>query len=552
MSDNDLFDGFFSDSPRELEVAGGTNLPAVPPTPLTPDPVEPTFSERLSRHPSPPVSSRSTDATASDDPRKPEGSPAVKLSASSGTSSRLRLADADAGADAPTLAVTERTATHTPATALTRATYAMTGLAVLLVPTVAGYIRFWLPELRGIPGLDAALEQLAPAMGRELARFGAVTDWQNSHSSWLASIALLCALVTFGVLTHHNPAIRRFALFAAAPAALFSLLAALAGLVTGALSSGLIGMLLLVLSVALQGLLTYRCLEAEPDSGNVKFPVRPPDLFVAATVTLLPAFALGRAMGGRDVWEVASRLSDDGFEYLWSLMAWSTLSQLVLGIGTLGVAVLVTRLIWPGESQPKKVPSVVAAVIAIGILFAFIAPWTERQSQDAAVSLSSVARESPVSEQCARWSDNSTKTSIAIAGPECREVRTYAGHVRTSTRALGFSATTPSGEWLTTTGHWVDQGTVTGAYDDVLVVAGARVPYFHSPTVMTGIDFNTGEEKWTYRCGEWSPFLLTLSGSAGGDDPDEARVTVPEAGKSLIVDCVGTIRFLDPITGKPR
>ncbi|MEV8221776.1 hypothetical protein AB0P16_04835 [Dietzia maris] len=472
------------------------------------------------------------------------------LSTTSGTSSDLRVDTPDD--NAPTLALTEVNTSQEALSAQARASYSYVALGLLLIPTLLGYVRYWMPELRGIPFLDQVVSQLAPAMGRELFRFGPVSQWQTDHSSWLVSITVLGALVSFGILTHQKSEVRHFGVFAAGFTAVVGLLATIAALVSGAAGPGLIGVLLLALSTAISGLLTYRCLEGEPNPANAAFPMSPPEVIALVGFTILPAISLGRAVAGEANRDAAARLSSDAFEYLWSLMLLPIFSQLLLGAAILGVVFLVTSLIWFGKKKNvSTIPGVVIVVIVIGVIVVALLPWAGTMSDKASYSLTNVPRDAAVSEQCARWSRGSG-ASIAVAGPGCREIRTYDGHVRTATSDLGFSATTPSGEWLSTTGTWADKGTVTGVYGDTLVVAGARLPYYHSPVRLKGVDYHTGTEKWAYECGNAEPFLLTLSGSAGGDDPGKARITVPGAGESVIVDCRHVITYLDPQTGRPR
>lgn len=560
MSSDDPFNDFFSESPREIEGPRSSDK-ADPPAPATGHEASTGPKKRiaLGRSTSSRLSLNSPAGSAEEASRESSREPVATatdqesspgLSTSSGTSSEFRMPQPAGGG--PTLAVKAATTAQGAITSQTRASYSYIGLGLLLIPTLLGYVRYWMPELRGIPFFDSTVDQLSPAMGRELARFGAVSEWQVDHSSWLASITLLGALVTFGILTHRSTTVRQFGFFSAAFTATFGLVATVAGLIVGATGAGLIGMLLLGLATAIHGLLAYRCTEREPDPENTKFAVSPPELFVGSAITLLPAISLGRAVAGQENRNAAARLSPDDFEYLWSLMWLPLFSQLVLGAAILGTAALATNLVWNGKAQISKIPLVVTTVVLIGIIVAALLPWASKVSESASVSLTSTPRDSSISEQCTRWFSWSTGRSIAIAGPACSEVRTYMGHIRTSSSSLGFSATTPSNEWLTTTGHWVEQGTVTGSYGSTVVVAGAGDPYYHSPVVLKAFDYATGTEQWTYQCGNWEPFLLTFSGSDGGDDPDQARVTVPAAGESVIVECRGATTFLDPLTGRPR
>lgn len=560
MSPNDPFNDFFSVAPGELESPRRSDGPAVP-APSAGTGEAQASRQEISlagaqtperRSPSLSPADESTSArdraTAPHDSRGRSAGPT--LSTNSGTTSDLRLAQ-PAG-DGPTLAIREDTTPRETVTSRSRASLSYTGLGLLLIPAILGYVRFWMPELRGVPFFQSTVNQLAPAMGLEVARFGPVSEWQAGHSSWLASFTLLGALVTFGILTHSKSAVRQFGVFAAGFTAACGLLASIASLISGATGSGLIGVLLLGLSTAIHGLLAYRCTRSEPDPENAEFQVAPPDLFLFAALALIPAISLGRAVGGKSNRDAASRLSSDDFEYLWSLMWLPVFSQLILGGTILVAAYLGSSLVWRGKNRASVIPGIVATVVLIGLVIAAILPWTKQMGDNATVSLTSSAREASVSDQCTRWVSRSTGTAIAVAGPGCREVRTYDGHFRTSATDMGFSATTPSNEWLTTTGHWVAEGTVTGSYDTTLVVAGAGDPFYHSPLILKGFDYTSGEEKWAYKCGEWEPFLLTFSGSDGGDDPESARVTVAGAGESVVVECRGVTTFLDPQTGIPR
>jgi hypothetical protein len=564
MSPNDQFHDFFSDTPRKTEHAVGSDVEAVQiqphapetssrtdgrlslssgPTPLRPSPAS-LLATKPAGRPGVRRGAEPTESTAVDRPST------SKLTSSSGTSSDLRI-DLPTD-DGPTLAIKEINKSQGSVSSNAQASGSYIALGLLLFPTLLGYVRYWMPELRGIPFFDQVVSQLAPAMGRGLFRFGPVSEWQADHSSWLVSITLFCAVVTFGILTYQKSVVRQFGLFAAGGTAVFGLLATVSGLVSGAAGPGLIGMLLLALSSVIHGLTAYRGLQGEPDPENTEFPIRPPELVALVGITILPTISLGRAVAGESHRDAGARLSPENFEYLWSLMFLPVFSQLLLGGAILGVASLITSLIWYGEKRSiSTIPGAVISVVLIGVIVSALLPWAGKMSEHAAYSLTHEAREAAISEQCTRWT-RGTGASIAVAGPGCSEIRTYSGHTRRATTDLGFSATTPSGQWLSTTGSWAAEGTVTGVYGDTLVVAGARVPFYHSPVRLKGVDYHTGAEKWSYECGNAEPFLLTLSGSAGGDDPDLARVTVPGAGESVIVECRHVTTFLDPQTGRPR
>jgi hypothetical protein len=417
------------------------------------------------------------------------------------------------------------------------------------------FINYWIPEISAFPANELWLTQLAPLASVALTSDGQPqVEAQNGQWGLPALVLLVCAFALFW-LSRTRHWLGRTAMLAPAALGLVAALAIVIGLaVRDALSSSLVGVLLLITWVFSAG---YAALHGFMDSLG---PLPPktwhsglPVLIVYAIISPAPT-AVGRWLFAPDMRYAAARLQDNT-EALRLAALWTPSTALLYLTGLLvGIAVWVAYQAWPPRRQMAFVGR---ALIVIGILIITAAVgWpatTQANKRVTELTYSSPADE--VNFDCGAWIlDQPTTVSqqiepaktLVISGFTCQTVTAYSGYQQLSTHNLPVSlspviAYTPEGARIS--------GRIVAAqYGDVLVVAGSD-RFDINANELLGIGVTDSAQLWRYSCRQGSSLRVRFANVPGGDNPAAGHITQGEVSPEAVVTCRGQLARINPVTG---
>jgi hypothetical protein len=417
------------------------------------------------------------------------------------------------------------------------------------------FINYWIPEISAFPANELWLTQLAPLASVALTSDGQPqVEAQNGQWGLPALVLLVCAFALFW-LSRTRHWLGRTAMLAPAALGLVAALAIVIGLaVRDALSSSLVGVLLLITWVFSAG---YAALHGFMDNLG---PLPPktwhsglPVLIVYAIISPAPT-AVGRWLFAPDMRYAAARLQDNT-EALRLAALWTPSTALLYLTGLLvGIAVWVAYQAWPPRRQMAFVGR---ALIVIGILIITAAVgWpatTQANKRVTELTYSSPAAE--VNFDCGAWIlDQPTTVSqqiepaktLVISGFTCQTVTAYSGYQQLSTHNLPVSlspviAYTPEGARIS--------GRIVAAqYGDVLVVAGSD-RFDINANELLGIGVTDSTQLWRYSCRQGSSMRVRFANVPGGDNPSAGHVTQGELSPEAVVICRGQLARINPVTG---
>jgi hypothetical protein len=417
------------------------------------------------------------------------------------------------------------------------------------------FINYWIPEISAFPANDLWLTQLSPLASVALTSDGQPqVEAQNGQWGLPALVLLVCAFALFW-LSRTRHWLGRTAMLAPAALGLVAALAIVVGLaVRDALTSSLVGVLLLIIWVFSAG---YAALHGFLDHLG-PLPVKSwhsglPLLIGYAIIATAP-IAVGRWLFAPDMRYAAARLQDNT-EALRLAALWTPSTALLYLTGLLvGVAVWVAYQAWPPRRQMAFVGR---ALIVIGILIITAAVgWpatTQANKRVTELTYASPAEE--VRFTCGAWILNQPTPvshqvepakTLVISSFTCQTVTAYSGYQQLSTHTLPVSLS-PVIAYLPD-GARISGRIVAAQYGDVLVVAGSD-RFDVNANELLGIGLTDSAQLWRYSCEHGPPMGVRFANVPGGDKPAQGYITQGEVSPEVVVTCQGQTVRINPTTG---
>lgn len=277
-----------------------------------------------------------------------------------------------------------------------------------------------------------------------------------------------------------------------------------------------------------------RLARAQPDTAPPRFAF---GLVITVTLTVLPTLAVGRALFGRTLVDLA---------VVWDPRVWTIINPSTPWLWAAGslvcvVIAIVISLLPPARST-HRLAKIVVGVLVAAVLATYVGPVATESAQQVATRLQTEDAATRLSGYCTLWSrpdESAPPTTVVLSGSSCSTIQVYEGSVLTSAQNIPFDLS--SGPRFDT--NRTLPTVVSAVYDNVLVVAAVRAD--GTPGVI-GVDFPTGALLWQVLCSGGTQNVGLRFAGASEEDPGLLRQTLPGEGQGIFLVCDGAAQLLPP------
>lgn len=412
------------------------------------------------------------------------------------------------------------------------------------------FILFWLPELGSLPGLHFVLAQLAPLAPQDSSsQSQPLGAQQRGHSSWPATWLLIVSLA-LAPLARSRYWAARLALWPLTYLATISaLVVGLGVVVRGQLGAELVGVLLLVAWVVGALITTWRSVWVDVET----LPRRPDRvLWLLGVYALLNAapIAVGRRLFAPELRTAAATIQGNDLTLRWAaLLTPGTALVYLCGLAVGAVVWAAYMLSPPRLAGHRRVPVAVLSVALLTLLT--IAPQAAASAERRAETILNDSPHEEVGFSCGEYARRAVgrpARTLVVTGLGCRRLTTFSGYQELSTRELSTALSPVS--VIALGGERIPGRMVAAQYGEVLAVATTdRLD--HRADALLGLRLSDGAEVWRYACPPKRVLSLRFAGT-GADDLTAGRLTIPGERPTVVIDCDGRSRRLDPATGRVR